>query len=108
MDFHLVIQWSPEQIAGKVPLSNESDYLHVYAYKYACCDLHKNLRSQKFPQKRDRCWPERRCQTPNRRPISERLSQIEDCEQVGHWEEDMVFGGAHKKAIVILVKRNSF
>ena len=47
MDFYLGIQWSPEQIAGKVAVSHESVYLHVYANKAAGGDLHKNLRSHK-------------------------------------------------------------
>lgn len=46
VDFYLGIQWSPEQIAGKVAISHESVYLHVYANKAAGGDLHKNLRSQ--------------------------------------------------------------
>jgi IS30 family transposase len=33
--FYLGIQWSPEQIAGKVAVSHESVYLHVYANKAA-------------------------------------------------------------------------
>ncbi len=45
VDFYLGIQWSPEQIAGKVAVSHESVYLNVYANKAAGGDLHKNLRS---------------------------------------------------------------
>jgi IS30 family transposase len=29
----LCIQWSPEQIASKLPISHETVYQHVYAYK---------------------------------------------------------------------------
>lgn len=55
VDFYLGIQWSPEQIAGKVAVSHESVYLHVYANKAAGGDLHKNLRSQKSQRKRAPC-----------------------------------------------------
>jgi IS30 family transposase len=55
VDFHLGIQWSPEQIAGKVAVSHESVYLHVYANKAAGGDLHKNLRNQKPRRKRHLC-----------------------------------------------------
>jgi transposase, IS30 family len=45
VDFYLGIQWSPEQIAGKVEVSHECVYLHVYANEAAGGDLQKNLRS---------------------------------------------------------------
>ena len=107
VDFYLGIQWSPEQIAGKVAVSHESVYLHVYANKAAGGDLHKNPRSQKPRRKRHLCGRDRRGQIPNRRPISERPSHIEDRKQVGHWEGDTVIGAAHKQAIVTLVERKS-
>ena len=107
VDFYLGIQWSPEQIAGKVAISHECVYLHVYANKAAGGDLHKNLRSQKPRRKRHLCGRDRRGQIPNRRPISERPSHIEDRKQVGHWEGDTVIGAAHKQAIVTLVERKS-
>jgi IS30 family transposase len=78
VDFYLGIQWSPGQIAGKVAVSHESVYLHVYANKAVDGDLHKNLRSQKPWRKRDLCGRDSRSQIPNRRPISDRPSHIED------------------------------
>lgn len=105
--FYLGVQWSPEQIAGKVAVSHESVYLHVYADKAAGGVLHKELRSQKTRRKRHLCGRDRRGQIPNRRPISERPSHIEDRKQVGHWEGDTVIGAAHKQAIVTLVERKS-
>jgi IS30 family transposase len=39
VDFYQGIQWSLEQIAGKVAFSHESVYLHVYANKAAGGDL---------------------------------------------------------------------
>ena len=107
VDFYVGIQWSPEQIAGKVAVSHESVYLHVNANKAAGGDLHKKLHSQKPRRKRHLCGRDRRGQIPNRRPISERPSHIEDRKQVGHWEGDTVIGAAHKQAIVTLVVRKS-
>lgn len=63
--FYLGIQWSPEQIAGKVAVSHECLYLHVYADKASGGDLHKNLRSQKPRRKRYLCGRDRRGQIPN-------------------------------------------
>jgi IS30 family transposase len=107
VNFYLGIQWSPEQIAGKVSVSHEFVSLHVYADKVAGGDLYKNLRSQKARRKRHLCGRDRRGQIPNRRPISERPSHIEDRKQVEHWEGDTVIGAAHKQAIVTLVERKS-
>jgi IS30 family transposase len=97
--FFLGLQWSPEQIAAKLQVSRELVYLHVYANKAAGGDLHTHLRSQKPRRKRHLCGRDRRGQIPNRRPISERPSHIEERKQVGHWEGDTVIGAAHKQAI---------
>jgi IS30 family transposase len=67
--------------------------LHVYVKKATAGDLHKNLRSQKPRRKRHLCGRERRRQIPNRRPISERASHVEQCK--------------HKQPIVTLVKHKS-
>ena len=107
VDFYLGIQWCPEQIAGNLAISHESVYLHGYANKAAGGDFHTHLGSQKPRRKRHLCGRDRRGQIPNRHPISERASHIEDRKQVGHWEGDTVIGVAHKQAIVTLVERKS-
>jgi IS30 family transposase len=103
----LRLQWSPEQIAGKLPVSHESLYLHVYADKAHGGTLWKNLRCQKQKRKRYASGRDRRGQIPNRRPLSERPAHIEGRQQVGHWECDTVIGAAHKQAIVTVVERKS-
>ena len=103
----LNLQWSPEQIAGKLPVSHETLYLHVYADKSKGGKLWKNLRCQKQKRKRYASGRERRGQIPNRRPLSERPAHVEDRKQVGHWEGDTVIGANHKQAIVTVVERKS-
>ena len=103
----LKLQWSPEQIAGKLPVSHETLYLHVYTDKAHGGNLWKNLRCQKQKRKRYASGRDRRGQTPNHRPLSERPALIEDRKQVGHWECDTVIGANHKQAIVTLVERKS-
>ena len=103
----LRLQWSPEQIAGKLPVSHESLYLHVYADKAYGGTLWKNLRCQKQKRKRYASGRDRRGQIPNRRPLSERPAHIEGRQQVGHWECDTVIGANHKQAIVTVVERKS-
>ncbi|WP_089957958.1 IS30 family transposase [Limnohabitans sp. 2KL-3] len=107
VDFYLVIQWSPEQIACKVAVCQERIYLHVYANKPAGGDLNTHLRSQKPRRKRHLCGRDRRGQILYRRPNSVRASHIEDRKQVGHWEGDTVTGAPHKQSIVTLVERKS-
>ena len=101
----LRLQWSPEQIASKLPVSHESLHLHVYADKAHGGTLWKNLRCQKQKRNRYASGRDRRGQIPNRRPLSERPAHIDKRLQVGHWECETVIGAAHKRAIVTVVER---
>ena len=103
----LCLQWSPEQIAGKLPVSHETLYQHVYADKARGGKLWKNLRCHKQKRKRYASGRDRRGQIPDRRPLSDRPSHIEARKQVGHWECDTVIGANHKGAIVTMVERKS-
>ncbi len=47
----LRLQWSPEQVASKLPVSHEMLYQHVYADKTQDGSLWKNLRCQKQKRK---------------------------------------------------------
>jgi IS30 family transposase len=107
VECYLGLQWSPEQIADKLPVSHEAVYLHVYADKAFGGKLHEDLRSQKPRRKRYLCGQDRRGQIPNRCPISERPAHIDKRRQVGHWEGDTVIGAGHQQAIVTLVERRS-
>jgi len=103
----LQLQWSPEQIASKLPISHETVYLRVYGDKAKGGTLWKNLRCQKQKRKRYAGDRDRRGQIPNRRPLSERPLHIEARRQVGHWECDTVMGANHKGAVVTMVERKS-
>jgi IS30 family transposase len=103
----LKLQWSPEQIAGKLPVSHETLYRHVYSDKARGGTLWKNLRCQKQKRKRYAGGRDRRGQIPHRRPLSDRPVHIELRKQVGHWECDTVIGANHKGAIVTMVERKS-
>jgi IS30 family transposase len=109
VNFYLGIQWISAQIAGKVPVSHENVYLHVYADKVVEGDLYKNLRIKKVSRRRHLSERDRRGQIPSRRSISERPSHIEDRKQVGHRAVDTVIGSSHKQAIMKLVDhKNGF
>jgi IS30 family transposase len=103
----LCIQWSPEQISSRLPISHETVYQHVYADKAKGGTLWKSLRCQKQKRKRYAGSRDRRGQIPNRRPLSERPLHIKARKQVGHWECDTVIGASHKGAVVTMVERKS-
>ena len=103
----LRLQWSPEQVASRLPVSYETLYQHVYADKTQGGTLWKNLRCQKQKRKRYASGRDRRGQIPSRRPLSERPAHVECRKQVGHWECDTVIGANHKQAIVTVVERKS-
>jgi len=104
---YLTVEWSPEQIADKLPISHETVYQHVYADKAAGGKLHQGLRSQKPRRKRHLCGRDRRGQIAHRRPITERPAHIQGRKQVGHWEGDTLIGAGHSQAVVTLVERKS-
>jgi IS30 family transposase len=103
----LMEEWSPEQIAGCLPISHETVYRHVYADKDKGGTLVKHLRSQKKRRKRYASGHQRRGQMPNRRSIHDRPIEVNDRLEIGHWEGDTVIGAGHKQAIVTLVERKS-
>ncbi len=105
--YMLNLQWSPVQIAGKLPISHETLYLRIYADQAHKGQLYKNLRCQKKRRKRYGKGHERRGQIVGRRSIEQRPAHIESRSQIGHWEADTVIGVNHKQAIVTLVERKS-
>ena len=92
---------------GKLPVSHETPYHHVYADKSQGGKLWRNLRWQKQKRKRYASGRDRRGQVPNRRPLSERPVHIEGRKQVGHWECDAAIGAKYKQVIMTVVKRKS-
>jgi transposase, IS30 family len=105
VDERLMLQHSPEQIAGCLHISHEAIYQHVYADPSGA--LKRQLRCQKKRKKRYGSGNQHRGQIPNRRGIEERSTRIEARKQVGHWEVDTVIGCNHKQALVTLVERKS-
>ena len=103
----LRLQWSPKQVASRLPVSHETLHQHVYADKTQGGTLRKNLRCQKEKIKRHASGRDRRGQIPERRPLTERPAHVEGRKQVGHWECDTVIGANQKQAIVTVVERKS-
>ena len=110
----LLIQmdWSPEQISGRlrveegVRISHEHIYQYIYADKQAGGQLYRHLRCKKKRRKRYGTY-NRRGVIRNRVSIDERPAVVNDRSRVGDWEGDTVIGKGHKGALVTLVERKS-
>lgn len=103
----LRLQYSPEQVAAKLPISHETVYQRIYADKHAGGDLWRHLRCQKQRRKRYASGQQRRGRIPERRPLTERPSTVEGRRRIGHWEGDTIIGAGRRQAIVSLVERKS-
>jgi IS30 family transposase len=103
---------SPEQISGRLrvegrlAVSHETIYKHVWHDKRHGGQLWRNLRQR--PRYRKRYGTnEKRGRLARKRHISERPAAVEQRREFGHWEMDTVSGTGSKYCIVTLVERVS-
>src|SRR6185503_20751152 len=108
----LRLDWSPQQISGRLRLeqqptvSHEWIYLHIYDDKRRGGTLHRHLRSQKKQRKRYSGYL-RRGQIPDRTSIDERPKIVASKGRFGDWEVDTIVGARHKGGILCAVERKS-
>ena len=113
-DVELLLQmdWSPQQISGRLKLEGRTSVSHEYIYQYIYADkepggeLYRHLRCQKKRRKRYGSY-DRRGRIPNQVSIEERPEIVGERGRVGDWEGDTVIGKNHKGALVTLVERKS-
>lgn len=118
----LQLYWSPEQIAGRLPLdhpgysiSHEAIYLYIYSQYYregygACKgrDLRIYLRRKHKRRKRKKLlYPQEQGRIPQRIMIRQRPKYIEKRVQQGHWEGDAVESRQSLEKLNTLVERAS-
>ena len=108
----LKIDWSPEQIAGRLKLidrlqiSHETIYLHVWADKRRGGTLYEHLRgATKLRRKRHGTY-DSRGRLVGKRPIEDRPASADNRSRVGHWEADTMLGDG-KPCVVTLVERKT-
>jgi len=115
----LLLQWTPEQIAGKIKLeypndpimsiSHESIYRYIYTSPQA--SLNKKLIQLLVRKKTRRRPPKKRRGTGskiiNQVSIDNRPKHIDLRNEIGHWEGDLMIGKDHKSAIGTIVERKS-
>ena len=110
----LLIQmdWSPEQISGRlnteqgIRISHEHIYQYIYADKASGGNLYRHLRCRKKRRKRYGSY-DRRGVIPNRVSIDERPAVVAKRSRIGDWEGDTMIGKNHKGALVTMVERKS-
>ena len=112
----LTCLWSPEQIAGRLPLdyphdprmriSHETLYQALYSdprlAPFICCLRQARPKRRKRGQGRNA-----RCHIPHRVPISQRPPEVDQRARFGDWEADLVLGKNQEGAILSLVGRKS-
>lgn len=107
------LDMSPEQAAarlaleGRLQISHETIYLHIYSDKRLGGDLWRHLRCQKPRRKRYASGQERRGTIKNRVGIDERPKIVDQKNRIGDWEGDTVIGKNHRGALVTLAERKS-
>ncbi len=95
-------QWSPEQIAGRLPLDHPDDarmrVSHTSVYRWIRADraagggLWKHLRQSRKKRRRPYGSGRRRSRIPDRVGIERRPPQADQRTEIGHWESDSVLG----------------
>lgn len=111
--------WSPEQIAGRIRLdhpddpvmsiSHEAIYMHIYSHPQARLNrkLIALLPYQKSRRRRASSTKKRRVRIIDQVSIDLRPRLVEERQEAGHWEGDLVIGAGQKSAIGTLVERKS-
>ena len=106
-------KWSPDQISGyfrlngRLSISHETIYIHVWRDKEAGGQLYRHLRhATKLRRKRHNSY-DSRGRLAGKRHISERPAYVDKRASVGHWEIDTVVGRNHKDCVTTLVERKT-
>ena len=113
----LCLSWSPEQIAGRLPLdfpgdermriSHETVYCWVWADKRRGGDMYLKLRQSRRKRRKRRSGRELRGRIPGRVGIEERPAVVETRERLGDWESDTMAGAAQRGYLATHVERRS-
>ena len=105
-------EWTPELIAGTLPLdkpglktNHESIYLWIYNDRRDL--IHYLPRAHRTRQKRSSIKNKRCVRVPDRTMIDKRPEHITERNEAGHWETDTAVSRQSKAAITATVERKS-
>lgn len=112
-------QWSPEQIAHRLPdeypqdmtmrISHEAIYAYLYVLPRGALkkELLGYLRHRHRTRRKRGLTHQKRGQIPNMISIEERPIEVADRIVPGHWEGDLIQGKDHQSALGTLVERTT-
>jgi IS30 family transposase len=110
------LRWSPEQVSGYLnkdkrlrQISHESIYRYIYSLKDPVeRELWiKSLRQRQKKRRSRKGKTEKRGKIPNRISIHDRPKSVDERQEGGHWEGDLIVGKNHASAIGTSVERLS-
>lgn len=110
------LRWSPEQVSGYLKknkrlrqISHETIYCYIYSLKDPVeKELWiKSLRQRQKKRRSRKGKTEKRGKIPNRISIHDRPKSIDERQEGGHWEGDLIIGKNHASAIGTSVERVS-
>ena len=110
----LALQWSPEQIAGrlkaqeKLSISHETIYRRIWRDQRTGGALYRDLRGAPKQRRKRYGAQDSRGRLAGKRHIDERPKQANERSEFGHWEIDTVMGDhASRHCIVTLNERQT-
>ena len=109
----LRLKWSPELIAGRLPLehpdssiSHEAIYQFIYRNAREFIPCLAQARKKRHPRRHLKKWGG--TPIPQKTGISERPEAANDRSEIGHWEVDTVRSSLNAKAsLVVMIDRRS-
>jgi len=113
---HLRMEWTPEQIAGRLRLKYpgysicvESIYQFIYDPEVRRTENFVELlpRSHRIRNRRGQRKTHRMLHIPERKSILERPEIVQNRKQAGHWEADTVIARTSRAALLATVERKS-
>jgi len=108
-----ILQWSPQQISGKLKLqsggksviSHETIYQFIYSKEGRKLKLYKYLRRKKKPQRQPFFSRKKRVIIKEKVSIHRRHDFINDRSEFGHWETDLMIFSKEKFVLAVTVER---
>jgi transposase, IS30 family len=106
---HLKLGWSPEQIAGRLPIDHPDkcvSYETIYQFIFKTRrDLTKHLQCGRIHRRKRKDPRKKRVLIPERTGIDQRPAHIADRSEYGHWEGDTAVSRKSPNALMILQER---